>query len=152
MARPVIPAQVLLARSVPITLLDGSERRLHFSFRALAIVEQLHGSIGAAFRGISTSTFQTISELVSAALCHDTYDNGEPFTPELVQYLLDPAELATYSAALTEALGFAFPDSDEAAAGDEQSPPDETTPASDGETGGGGASLTLESASANGGP
>lgn len=113
MARPTIPPHVLAQRGVAITLLDGSERKLCYTFSSLMTLEEAFGSINAAVAAISSSDSAQIGgtvKLLAAGLEHEVDTNGERLSdPQHLRYLVDSTQINEYGDAIGAAFDLAFP-------------------------------------------
>jgi hypothetical protein len=128
------PASVIAARGRKITLLDDTEVTLVYGFASLMRVESDFGSftealrsLGGGDRPISTNG---LAKLVAAGLLHEGHPTeGALGDPEHVAGLLDTMRIASYVAAISDALVEAFPQAskgehvdEDPTEGDESSP------------------------------
>lgn len=154
MPRPSIPAALLDARGVPISLLDETKVTLYYSMRSIAQLEKLYDrGLSEALLATATQEVTATARLIAAGLLHEHGGDGAPYSEDYLLDLLDTTQLKQYGDQATDALVLAFPhlkpaDEDEAEDG-EASPPVEGSP---GQSGGGGASDTSTSAPPSGGP
>lgn len=122
----------LLAEGGSITLTDGTEVPLRYSFRALALLEAKFGSVGAVQTAIDSTgagaAFGPLAQIIGAGLVgpggfepmiREHVDaNGKRTISSIVyrrrtdgenlEDLLDPGRLGEYTAAFTSALGKAL--------------------------------------------
>lgn len=126
MARPSIPAHVLAQRGKRITLIDGTEVAVCYTFSSLMRLEEDFGSIENALQEINKgergAAFTGLGNIMAAGLEHASW--GEDALPlddlRNLRTLLDPMQFEAYSTQLGEALAAAFPSNlqDEGGEGD----------------------------------
>lgn len=95
----------ILAPGVPITLTDGREVRVRYGMRALKMLEDEFGGLGAV-EDVLDGNGKMIGPIVmmlAAGLSHEHISADELLD------LTDPAELASYGDAVSAAFGQAFP-------------------------------------------
>lgn len=123
MARPSIPPQVLAARGVPISLVDGTEVRVCFTFHSLLVLEEKHGGLSGAMDALAdpdAAQFGTILGIMAAGLEHVEVPQEDLLSPtgqvvvslsdtENLSYLLDVQRVAEYAEAMGQAFRHAFP-------------------------------------------
>lgn len=141
MARPTIPPAVLAQRGVPITLIDGTEVRICYTFRSLIMIEDEFGSLQRALNALDygdnpdAKAFASICTLVAAGLQHEVAgpDGTQLGHRDVVADYLDTQQVQEIGEAIGKAITNAFPAKTEAAEEDADQP-DPTLP-SPGSTG-----------------
>lgn len=117
MSRIAIPAHVIAQRGKKITLIDGSEVTVVFTFSSLMRVEEDFGSIMGALaavkQGTNAQAFTSIATILAAGLEHVTYGDVPLSDVETLRTLLDPMLFDSYSDQMGAALDAAFPDEKE---------------------------------------
>jgi hypothetical protein len=137
MANPNLPASVLAQRGVPISLLDGRQVMLCFTFSSLMLLEEAHGSMQNVLKvineGISGAVIGGLIEIIGAGLEHEHGPDGERYSdPDVLRYVLDPQLIGEYGDAIGEAFEKAFPQADPS---DTEADPTQPVASSHGETG-----------------
>jgi hypothetical protein len=114
MSRANVPAAVLAARGVPITLLDETQPRLLYTFSSIMRLEEQHGSLAAAMNvvvdGEKGAAFSGMLGIIAAGLEHEaTADGARLSDVETLRYLLDPKLMEDYGNAIKDAFELSFP-------------------------------------------
>jgi hypothetical protein len=118
-----IPAHVIAARGVKITLLDGSTPSLVYGFSSIMRLEEDFGSIEAALNSVSSeggaAALTAIAKVLCAGLEHEsanivdgqgaTVASGPLSEIGVLRYLLDSTQIEEYSDAIGQAFENGFP-------------------------------------------
>lgn len=111
---PTIPAAIIAARGKQITLIDGSQPHVVFTFSAVMRLEEEFGSIAGALEAVQQveagKAFGSIANILAAGLEHEKTADGHSLGDvDVLRYLLDSQQLQVYSEQLGAAFEAAFP-------------------------------------------
>jgi len=128
MPRPHIPAAVIAQRGRPITLIDGTEVTVVYTFSSLMRIEDDFGTLARAFAELESGEYgalmNTVSKLLAAGLEHvePAGDRGALSDVDVLRGWLDPKHVNDYTDQVTAAIAQSFPDASAEAEGDAVDP------------------------------